>query len=325
MKRPSKRIIGTAGVLLGLLIAAALCWSFILCYRTLHPPRLTDTSWLTQQYPHISGWLDSIRNNGLLHDAVRLNADGEQLHARWLRAPEPTDRTAVLLHGYQGAAEAMLMIGYLYNHDLGFNVLIPDLRGHGHSEPAAISMGWTERQEVVEWIRTADTLFGGNSRIVLHGISMGAATTMIAAGEASLPASVRCAVEDCGYTSTRDVFADSWQKQSQLPLFPLFQLSDLWCQVLYGWSFAEASPLDAMRRCRLPMLFIHGDRDSVVPVEMVHRLYEAKIGDKELWILPGVDHGAAYLHDPQAYTQRIRTFVEHWFECSTTQENSQTR
>ena len=63
------------------------------------------------------------------------------------------------------------------------------------------------------------------------------------------------------------------------------------------------------------MLFIHGDKDSVVPVEMVHRLYEAKIGDKELWILSGVDHGAAYLHDPQIYAQRVRTFVEHWFEC----------
>ena len=63
------------------------------------------------------------------------------------------------------------------------------------------------------------------------------------------------------------------------------------------------------------MLFIHGDEDSVVPVEMVHRLYDAKIGAKELWILPGVAHGASYLHDPQAYTQRVRAFVEQWFEC----------
>lgn len=144
---------------------------------------------------------------------------------------------------------------------------------------------------------------------------MGAATTMIASAEESLPACVRCAVEDCGYTSTRDIFADSWEKQCRLPLFPLFHLSDLWCRILYGWSFTKASPLDAVHRCRLPMLFIHGDKDSVVPVEMVHRLYEAKIGDKELWILSGVDHGAAYLHDPQIYAQRVRTFVEHWFEC----------
>lgn len=321
MKKTSKRILGVSAALVGILLIAALCWSFAICYRTLHPPRLTDTEWVTEQYPHISGWLDSIRRNGLLHDAVRTNVRGEQLHALWLRAPEPTKRTAVLIHGYGGNAQTMLMIGYLYNRELGYNILLPDLRGHGLSEPKAIGMGWNERAEVLDWIRTADSLFGGNTRMLLHGVSMGAATTMIAAGEETLPTCVRCAVEDCGYTSSRDIFAYAWKKDSPMPLFPLFQLSDLWCRILYGWGFAEASPLEAMHRSRLPMLFIHGDRDSVVPVEMVHRLYEAKTGDKELWILPGVDHGAAYLHDPQEYTRRIRTFVEPWIECPLTPEN----
>ena len=196
MKKRNKKIIAALSAIFGLLVIGALCWSFVLCYRTLHPPRLTDLSWLTRQYPHTTEWLDSIRSNGLLHDIVRLNADGDRLHARWLWAPEPTEKTAVLFHGYQGSAETMLMIGYLFNHDFGFNVLIPDLRGHGQSEPSAISMGWTERTEVVDWIRTADSLFGGNTQIVLYGVSMGAATTMIAAAEESLPACVRCAVED---------------------------------------------------------------------------------------------------------------------------------
>lgn len=312
--KKSRKIVIMLSTLVAATVIGALGWSFVLCYRTLNVPRLTDIHWLTEQYPHVEGWIDSIRQNGRIHDIFRRNNRGEQLHALWLRAPEPTPHTAVLLHGYQGSAEAMFMIGYLYNHDLHYNVLMPDLRGHGRSEPKAVSMGWTERHEVLDWIRTADSLFGPNSRTVIHGISMGAAATMIAAGEKELPACVRCAVEDCGYTSSYDIFHDSWSKQSSIPRFPLFQLSNLWCRILYGWSFKQASPLDAVRHCRIPMMFIHGDRDSVVPVEMADRLYEAKPGEKELWILPGVDHGAAYLHNPDEYTRRVRAFVEQWID-----------
>ena len=78
MKKRNKKIIAALSAIFGLLVIGALCWSFVLCYRTLHPPRLTDLSWLTRQYPHTTEWLDSIRSNGLLHDIVRLNADGER-------------------------------------------------------------------------------------------------------------------------------------------------------------------------------------------------------------------------------------------------------
>ena len=70
MKKRNKKIIAALSAIFGLLVIGALCWSFVLCYRTLHPPRLTDLSWLTRQYPHTTEWLDSIRSNGLLHDIV---------------------------------------------------------------------------------------------------------------------------------------------------------------------------------------------------------------------------------------------------------------
>ena len=81
----------------------------------------------------------------------------------------------------------MLMIGYLYNHDLRYNVLLPDLHYHGRSEGRAIRMGWLDRLDVLRWMEAADTLFGGNTQMVVHGISMGAATTMMVAGEVAAP------------------------------------------------------------------------------------------------------------------------------------------
>lgn len=310
-----KRILYWGGAVVVILLVIALFWSYRLCYIALHPPRDKATyESMGHSYPQITEWLDSIQVYGALRDTTILNDKNERLYARWIAAAEPTNRTAVILHGYQGSGLSMLMIGYMFNHDLGLNVLLPDLRGHGDSEGGSTYMGWAERHEVIRWIEIADEIFGGNTQIVIQGISMGGATTMIAAGDSKLPSTVRCAIEDCGYTSVKDAFSISWNEDLKYLKFPLFNLGDMWCQILYGWSFAEASPLNCMSNCKLPMLFIHGEKDSLLPVEMVHRLYEAKPGEKELWILPDVDHGAAYLNQPEAYTERVRTFIESYFE-----------
>lgn len=81
------------------------------------------------------------------------------------------------------------MIGYLYNHDLGYNILLPDLHYHGQSEGRAIRMGWLDRFDLLHWMEVADGIFGGDTRMVVHGISMGAATTMMASGEPNGPTS----------------------------------------------------------------------------------------------------------------------------------------
>ncbi len=67
-------------------------------------------------------------------------------------------------------------------------------------------MGWKDRFDVLRWMDIANDIFGGDTRMVVHGISMGAATTMMVSGEEQQPY-VKCFVEDCGYTSVRDQFA----------------------------------------------------------------------------------------------------------------------
>ena len=211
---------------------------------------------------------------------------GERLHAMYAAAPRPTDRTAVIVHGYTDNAVRMLMIGYLYNHDLGYNILLPDLSYHGQSEGRAIQMGWKDRLDVLRWMDVANEIFGGHTRMVVHGISMGAATTMMVAGEEQKPY-VKCFVEDCGYTSVRDQFAKELKEQFGLPAFPLLDVAGWLCGLKYGWTFREASSLEQVKKSLLPMLFIHGDADGYVPTAMVYPLYEAKPGDKELWVVPG--------------------------------------
>lgn len=265
-------------------------------------------AYMYDEYPFLEGWVDSLRSRGALRDTTIVREDGIRLHALYAAAPEPTDRTAVIVHGYTDNAVRMLMIGYLYNHDLGYNILLPDLYHHGESEGQAIQMGWKDRRDVLRWMEVADAVFGGHTQMVVHGISMGAATTMMVSGEPQQPY-VKCFVEDCGYTSVREQFAKELEERFSLPTFPLLDVASWLCSVKYGWDFREASAIDQVRKCMLPMMFIHGDADDFVPTRMVWPLYEAKPGDKELWVVPGAAHALSYRDNREEYTRRVGEFV----------------
>ncbi len=261
-------------------------------------------------YPFIKPWVDSLRLHKALKDTFITNTEGVRLHALYAQAPRHTSHTAVIIHGYTDSARRMLMIGYLYHHDLGYNILLPDLQYHGKSGGQAIQMGWKDRLDVLRWMAVADTLFGGHTHQVVHGISMGAATTMMVSGEKESYA--RCFVEDCGYTSAWDEFGYELQSMFGLPKFPLLYTASALCKLRYGWSFGEASALKQVAKCHKPMLFIHGGNDTYVPTRMVYPLYQAKPSPKELWIVPGVEHALSYKTHRVEYTRRVKEFTRKY-------------
>lgn len=313
-----------------------LCGGYYMLGQSLRPDDLararnseTSYEYMFNQYPEIQPWVDSLRTVGALRDFYIENDRGERLHALYIAAAEPTRKTAVIVHGYTDNSIRMLHIGYLYNRRLKYNVLLPDLHAHGTSDGNEIQMGWLDRLDVLQWTETADELFGRNNRIasvgdstyvhnsgtemVVHGISMGAATTMMVSGEVEhgvyQQPFIKCFVEDCGYTSVWDEFRGELNEQYGLPAFPLLHVASWLCKQEYEWDFRSASALNQVKKCTLPMLFIHGDADTYVPTWMAYKLYEAKPQPKELWIVPGVKHAESYKDYPQEYTERVRNFV----------------
>ena len=139
---------------------------------------------------------------------------------------------------------------------------------------------------------------------------MGGATTMMLSGE-TMPDGIQDMrfVEDCGYTSVWDEFAGQLKEQFGLPTFPLMYTTSWLCQLRYGWRFDEASAIEQVRKCRYPMLFIHGGSDTFVPTQMVNPLYEAKQGEKALWIADGAEHALSYREHKTEYIQKVRDFV----------------
>lgn len=168
------------------------------------------------EHPHMEIWIDSLRNHSALLDTFIVADDGTKLHALYIKSPEQSPNTALIVHGYTDNAIRMLMIGHLYNEELGYNVLLPDLRAHGKSEGKYIQMGWKDRLDVIRWIEVAKDMYGDTTNMVIHGISMGAATTMMVSGE-ELPDNIKCFVEDCGYTSVWDEFTHKLKDEYGLP------------------------------------------------------------------------------------------------------------
>lgn len=318
MNRRSKRIVSSVAGIVALLFVVLAGGGLYLTSYALQPDggakdfRASDLkgSWdyLYREYPYVGQWVDSLQQVSALRDTFITAPDGARLHALYAAAPDTTRRTAVIVHGYTDNAIRMLMIGYLYHHDLRCNILLPDLRYAGHSEGTHIQMGWKDRLDVLRWMDVANQTFGGNTSMVVHGISMGAATTMMVSGEPQQPY-VKAFVEDCGYTSVRDQFAKELKEQFHLPAFPLLDVASLLCEWRFGWDFDEASALRQVRQCRLPMLFIHGDADDYVPTWMVYKVYEAKPAPKELWVVPRAVHAMSYHDNREEYTRRVSAFL----------------
>ena len=153
---------------LAALCTVVLCGGYYMLGHALKPEGLITRSrniaesynFMFEQYPELQPWVDSLVTVGALKDFYIENDHGETLHALYVAATHPTPKTAVIVHGYTDNAVRMLMIGYLYNKEMDFNILLPDLYGHGMSEGNHAQMGWKDRLDVLQWTETADELFG---------------------------------------------------------------------------------------------------------------------------------------------------------------------
>jgi hypothetical protein len=304
-----KVIIWSIIVILTVFITAVVGGSFFMLDYSLAPdPNRTDTDscyrQLFKNYPECQEWMDSLQNIDALQDTFMTMPTGERHHAYYVR--HGGSKTALVIHGWRDCAIKFFYMARMYEREFGYNVVMPDLHAHGLSDGDAIRMGWLDRNDVMIWLQAFKT-----DTMVVHGVSMGGATTMMLSGE-KMPEDVKDIrfVDDCGYTSVWDEFSGELKEQFGLSEFPLMYSTSLLCRLRYGWSFGEASAIKQLRKCKYPMLFIHGGNDTFVPTEMVYKLYEAKPSDKDLWIADGAEHAKSYLTHKEDYISRVRSFIK---------------
>jgi len=245
-------------------------------------------------------------------DREIMSFDHLRLHGYLCMQSEPNKKWAVLIHGYDDSG---LWFGReaLAFYQAGFNLLLPDARGHGKSQGTYVGMGWHDRLDIKKWIYWLVRQYP-DSEIVLYGVSMGAAAVMMAAG-GNLPPNVKAAVEDCGYTSAWSVLSYQMKSQFHLPAFPLLYCADFVTRIRAGYGLKEADALKCVAGTRLPMFFIHGTEDRFVPFKMMKELYDACKSEKECLAVEGAAHVEAALAGGAAYWDRVFRFVGRYLEA----------
>ncbi|NLL39647.1 MAG: alpha/beta hydrolase [Clostridiales bacterium] len=230
--------------------------------------------------------------------------EGFRLSALVYRRDE--DKWAVLVHGYSTGKEYMQEYARKY-YEKGYSILMPDLRAHGDSQGNIVGMGWLDRMDILKW---TDLILAENPEadIVLHGISMGASAVMMASGE-RLPENVSAIIADCGYTTVWDILEYQLKRLYDFPVFPLLHGGNIWSVRKLGYSWKDASAVKMVKASRTPILFVHGSRDDVVPVDMAFELYMAAECDKRLLIIEGAGHAMSASWEPERYWNEIFDFI----------------
>lgn len=238
--------------------------------------------------------------------------DGLTLIGDYFPAEEPSDKLVICFHGYTSGRMSSCSFA-AYMHKQGYDCLLVDNRAHGESEGEYIGFGILDRADCMSWIKFVNEKFGNEKDILLYGVSMGGSTVVMAAGNKALPKNVKAVISDCAFTSPYDVFCHVLKRDYKLPTFPTMNINDVMCQKKAGYSFKGYSTLTAVKETDRPILFIHGEKDTFVPVWMSEKNYEACVSPKELLIVENAAHGASYYENPKVYQEAVKNFLGKYF------------
>jgi alpha-beta hydrolase superfamily lysophospholipase len=236
-----------------------------------------------------------------------VSADGLRLRGWWLGHAE--DRAVVVgSHGHTGRKEDLLGIGTnLWR--AGFSVLLFDYRGRGESDAWAQTLVSREVDDLQAAVAAAARRAPGAPLGVI-GFSMGAAVALLAAADNP---QITAVVADSSFTSGADVVTHGVNRELRIPAGPLVRVADELVARLHGYRFSQVQPVAAVARLApRPLLIVHGDRDSVIPVSHAHQLHAAAAEPRELWIVAGVEHCGAYFADRPAYCRRVIEFFDRY-------------
>lgn len=233
--------------------------------------------------------------------------DGLRLHGKYYAIKRDAP-LVIFFHGYHGVSS---WDGYGFFRicmNNGINLLMVDERAHGKSEGNIITFGLKERFDCKLWVEYVAKHFGEKTDIILAGVSMGA-TSVLMASELGIPPNVCCIISDCGFSEPAAIIKETIRSM-KLPVKPVYYFIN-WGAKLFGhFNLEETTALNAVKKIKVPVLFIHGNNDHIVPIYMCEELYENCAGRKEKVLIEGANHANSAMTDYETYEKAVMEFLK---------------
>ena len=230
--------------------------------------------------------------------------NGYTLHVEYLKNPSESTKYIILSHGYTDNRIGSLKYVPMYL-ELGFNCIIYDLRGHGENEPHITTYGVLEGVDLDLLIRDTSVRYPDLTVLGLHGESLGAATTITAL---KYKPEVDFVVADCGFSDIENVLKHGYRNAHMPEL--LFELTDIGARLRYHYSLKAMRPIESLAGNKIPILFIHGAKDSLILPKNSEEMAEKTQGYRELFFLPGAGHAESILTDRAQYQEYVAKFLK---------------
>lgn len=321
MKKKMKAVLGTAAAATtGYLLLADLVDKLIVDRRYTVPQEFadkvsgSDISSLAELCAINMKWLE-----GYGYEKYSIVSDrGQKLAGYLMKAEEPSDIYVLGCHGYRSDGKKEFNAFAQYYLKKGINVFLIDHVAAGESEGKYIGFDRYEYADALKWLTFMTETFGKDIQVIVHGVSMGAATVMMMSGAGNLSRNVKFIVSDCGYTSAWDEF-EYKLKSLKIPVQPILNTVNAINKHRAGFDFKDTSALESVKKASVPMLFVHGGADAFVPTYMAYILYDACASkDKDLLIVDGADHAQSFIDGQAQYEAKLDEFIDRFIDARET-------
>ena len=230
--------------------------------------------------------------------------DGLRLSARLYDAD--SDVVEIIFHGWRGSALRDGCGGSCLAREAGHRILLVDQRAHGESDGNTITFGIKEKYDCLDWVNYVVDRYGKDVKVLLVGLSMGAATVLMASA-LDLPENVRGIAADCGYSSPEAIIRKVCRDMgiSDKLGYPFIRIS---ARLFGGFSMRDGGAVEAVKQAKVPILLIHGKKDDFVPFAMCREIYDAIASKKYLLEVEEAGHGTSFFYDYEAYAKAVRDY-----------------